>query len=96
MGIFEIGEEHNKIRLEKEGRESKIMFNVAHDTKDDVGWNPRCPIFHDWRGSYKEHEEHEGETLGEKSLKPTRFDYTCARSSKHKEIHDPNPTKDDT
>ena len=33
---------------------------------------------------------------GEKPLKPTRFDYTCARFSKHKEIHDPNPTKDDT
>ena len=31
------------------------------------------------------------------SLKPTRFDYTCARSSKHKEIHDdPRSTKDDT
>ena len=30
------------------------------------------------------------------SLKPTRFSHTCARSSKHKEIHDPNPTKDDT
>ena len=29
------------------------------------------------------------------SLKPTRFDYACARSSKHKEIHDPNPTRDD-
>ena len=30
------------------------------------------------------------------SLKPTRFDYTCARSSKHKEIHDdPRLTKDD-
>ena len=30
------------------------------------------------------------------SLKPTRFGYTCARSSKHKEIHDLNPTRDDT
>ena len=32
----------------------------------------------------------------EKTLKPTRFGHTYARSSKHKEIHDPNPTKDDT
>ena len=31
------------------------------------------------------------------SLKQTRFDYTCSRSSKHKEIHDdPRSTKDDT
>ena len=30
------------------------------------------------------------------SLKPTRFDYTCARSSKHDEIHDPQSTRDDT
>ena len=34
---------------------------------------------------------------GEKSLKPTRFDYTCARSSKHKrEIHDSKSTREDT
>ena len=30
------------------------------------------------------------------SLKPTRYGHTCARYSKHKEIHDSNPTKDDT
>ena len=30
------------------------------------------------------------------SLKPTRYDHTYARSSKHKEIHDPNPSKDNT
>ena len=30
------------------------------------------------------------------SLKPTRFGHAYARSSKHKEIHDLNPTKDDT
>ena len=30
------------------------------------------------------------------SLKPTRLGHTYARSLKHKEIHDPNPTKDDT
>ena len=27
---------------------------------------------------------------------PTRIDHTCARSKKHKKIHGPNPTKDDT
>ena len=32
-GIFEIGEEHNKIRLENKGGGSEIMINVAHDTK---------------------------------------------------------------
>ena len=39
-----------------------------------------------------------GNTRGNtrESLKPTRFDYTCARSSRHKEIHDPRSTKDDT
>ena len=30
------------------------------------------------------------------SLKPTRYGHTYARSSKHKEIHDPNPSRDDT
>ena len=30
------------------------------------------------------------------SLKPTRLGHTYARSSKHKEIQDLNPTKDDT
>ena len=46
----------------------------------------------------EEHEEHEGkhEENTRESLKPTRFGHTYARSSKHKEIHDPNPTKDDT
>ena len=38
-----------------------------------------------------------GNTRGNtrESLKPTRTSHTYARSSKHKEIHDPNPTKDD-
>ena len=30
------------------------------------------------------------------SLKPTRFGHTYARSSEHKEIHDPRSTRDDT
>ena len=33
VGIFEIGEEHNKIRLENKEGGSKIMINVALDTK---------------------------------------------------------------
>ena len=32
----------------------------------------------------------------EESLKSIRNNHTCARSKKHKEIHGPNPTKDDT
>jgi len=37
VGIFKIVEEHNEIRPEKEGRGSKIVINLALDTKDDVG-----------------------------------------------------------
>ena len=33
-------------------------------TLHDVGKNPRCPTFHDWRGSYEEREEHEGKHEG--------------------------------
>ena len=33
MGIFEIWEEYNKIRLENGGGGSEIVINVAHDTK---------------------------------------------------------------
>ena len=31
--IFEIGEDHNKIRLENYEGGSEIVINVAHDTK---------------------------------------------------------------
>ena len=31
-----------------------------------------------------------------KSLKPTRYGHTCARSSKDKEIQDPQTTRDNT
>ena len=37
VGIFEIGEEHNKIKLENKGRGSKFVINLALDAKDDVG-----------------------------------------------------------
>ena len=42
--------------------------------------------------------EMRGKSQGEhkRITQPTRIDHTCARSSKHKEIHDPNPTRDDT
>jgi hypothetical protein len=33
VGIFKIGIKHNKIRLENKGGDSKIMINMAHDTK---------------------------------------------------------------
>ena len=33
VGIFEIGEEHNKIRLENEEGGFEIVINVDHDTK---------------------------------------------------------------
>ena len=59
-------------------------------------------IFHERSRSREEHEEHEGGNEGitrgntRETLKPTRYGHTYARSSKHKEIHDPNPTRDDT
>ena len=51
---------------------------------------------------YKEHKErtegNEGNHGGtqEKTLNQHEYDHTCARSKKHKEIHSPNPIKDDT
>ena len=66
---------------------------------NDVGWNPIQPIFHERSGSQRGTRRTRGKTQGEtreESLEPTRFDYTRARSSKHKEIHDPRSTKDDT
>ena len=75
------------------------MINVAHDTKMMYGRTLHARSFMKWRGSREEHEEHEGKTRGEtreELVKQTRFDYTCARSSKDKEIHDPRSTRDDT
>ena len=69
--------------------------------EDDVGWNPRWPIFHKRSGSREEHEEHEGENEGnhegkhERNTKTNKNDHTCARSSKDKErykIHDQQGT----
>ena len=39
-----------------------------------------------------------GKTQGKhkRITKPTQESHTCARSKEHKEIHGPNPTKDDT
>ena len=37
VGIFGFWDKINKIKLEKRGRGSKNVINVAHDTKDDVG-----------------------------------------------------------
>ena len=56
------------------------------------------PIFHERSGSREEHEEHEGnhEEKHERITQTNKNNHTCARSSKHKEIHDPNPTRDDT
>ena len=52
--------------------------------------------------SYEGHEEraegNEGNHGGkqEKTINQREYDHTCARSKEHKEIHGPNPTKDDT
>ena len=70
--------------------------------KPDVGQNPMGPIFHVWRGSYDEHEEHaeehEGKSQGEtrETLNQHEYDHTCARSSRHKVTQDPKSTRDDT
>ena len=47
------------------------------------------------RNTRGKHKGNTGKTQ-EKSLKPTRFGHTYARFLRHKEIHDPNQTKDDT
>ena len=64
----------------------------------DTGWNPNQQIFHEMEGSYEEHEEHEENTReNEREItQPTRVGHTYARFSKHKEIHDPKSTRDDT
>ena len=101
MGIFEIGEEHNKIRLENKEGGSEIVINVAL-IQDDVGWNPRWPIFHERADPYEEHEEHEGENEGkitrgtQENTQTNKNDHTCTRSMNTKEIQNPKSTTDDT
>ena len=34
--------------------------------------------------------------VARETLNQHEYDHTCARSKEHKEIHGPNPTKDDT
>ena len=60
-------------------------------------------VFHELEAkSREEHEEHEGENEGkitrgtQENTQTNKNDHTCARSSEHKEIHDPNPTRDET
>ena len=67
------------------------MINLAHDTKmmvsrdklaliqDDVGWNPRWPIFHERSGSREEHEGKSQRGTQEKHSNQ-KYDHTCARS----------------
>ena len=71
VGIFEIGEEHNKIWLENEEGRLRNCDQRGSRYQDDVGWNPRSPIFHDWRGSYEEHEgKREGNHEGKREETP--------------------------
>ena len=55
-------------------------------------------IFHVWRGSYGEHEEHAEEHEGKtkETLNRHKFDHTSARSSRHKVTQEPKSTRDDT
>ena len=69
-------------------------YGVDVEALRDIGWNPRWPIFHKRSGSLEEHEEHEGKH--ERITQTNKIDHTFSRSSKHKEIHNPNPTRDDT
>lgn len=57
---------------------SEVYYSCTRSS-DDVGWNPRGRSFTIWRAIPEEHEEHDEHKRG-KTLKSTRFDYTCARS----------------
>ena len=60
------------------------------------------PIFTKGADPAKNMKNTRGKTRGitrgntRETLKPKRYGHTYARSSKHKEIHDPNPTRNDT
>ena len=66
MGIFEIGQEHNKIRLENKKGGSNFVRNHSSRYHDVVGWNPRWRSFTNWRGIPKNkkdtREEHKRNT----------------------------------
>ena len=65
VGVFEIGEEHNKIWLENEEGSLRNCDQRGSRYQDDVGWNPIWTIFHERSGSREEHEEHEEKSRGE-------------------------------
>ena len=54
VGIFEIGEEQNKIRLENTMGRLRNRDQRGSRYQDDVGRNPMVTIFHVWSGSYGE------------------------------------------
>ena len=61
-----------------------ILLKLIVDEANDVGWNPRWPIFHERSGSREEHEEHKGKHEGkregkhERNTKTNKIDHTCA------------------
>ena len=78
VGIFEIGEEHNKIKLENTTGRLGNRDQRGSRYQDDVGWNPRWTIFHERSGSREEHEEHEGKH--ERITQTNKNDHTYTRS----------------
>ena len=53
VGIFEIGEEHNKIMLEHTTGRLRNRDQRGSRYQDDVAWNPRWTIFHERSGSQR-------------------------------------------
>ena len=75
VGIFEIRGKHNKIRLENNEGRLKNRDQRGSWYQDDVGWNPKWPIFHERSRS---REEHEGKH--ERITQTNKNDHTYARS----------------
>ena len=58
MGIFEIGEEHKKIKLENKGQGLQNRDQRGSWYQYDGGYNPRGWSFTIGADPYKEYEEH--------------------------------------
>ena len=87
-GNFRFRTKNNQIKLENKERGLRNRDQRGSGYQDDVGWNPRWPIFHERSGSLRGTRRTRGGKRGgntRETLTQQEIDHTCARSSKHKE-----------
>ena len=78
VGIFEIGEEHNKSRLENNKGRLRNRDQHSSGNQDVVGWNSKRSIFHERIRSRDEHEEH-----AEKTRRGTQENHSNRQGRSH-------------